>query len=167
MIDVRGKVGVNYCKSMPNAVYPFKRLRERRIRQLKETHGERADFDALVRTQRVFPKYNRDLFNKILREEGLKTDRDGKPRTAYSLRHTYISMRLMEGADIYQVANNCRTSVKMIEEHYASHIKNRLDTTLINVMRPQTARDAAKQDAKEKDFANDNPDLPADGTSAP
>ena len=36
-------------------------------------------------------------------------DRDGNRRTAYSLRHTYICMRLMEGADIYQVAKNCRT----------------------------------------------------------
>src|ERR1700709_2296874 len=33
-----------------------------------------------------------------------------------------ICLRLMEGADVYQVAKN--TSVKMIEEFYASHIKN-------------------------------------------
>jgi hypothetical protein len=46
-------------------------------------------------------------------------------------------MRLMEGADIYQIAKNCRTSVEMIETLYASHIKNRLDTTAINVRRPQ------------------------------
>jgi type I restriction enzyme, R subunit len=31
----------------------------------------------------------------------------GQPRTAYSLRHTYICLRLMEGADIYQIAKNC------------------------------------------------------------
>jgi len=39
----------------------------------------------------------------------------------------------MEGADIYQIAKNCRTSVEMIEKHYASHIQNALDTTAINV----------------------------------
>lgn len=66
----------------------------------------------------------------------LRIDRDGRPRMAYSLRHTYICLRLMEGADIYQIAKNCRTSVEMIEKYYAAHIKNRLDAAAINVMRP-------------------------------
>jgi hypothetical protein len=44
-------------------------------------------------------------------------------------------MRLMEGADIYQIAKNCRTSVEMIEKFYAAHIKNTLDAAAINVMR--------------------------------
>lgn len=33
----------------------------------------------------------------------------------------------MEGADIYQIAKNCRTSVEMIEKYYAAHIKTNLD----------------------------------------
>jgi len=48
-------------------------------------------------------------------------------------------MRLMEGADIYQIAKNCRTSVEMIETFYASHIKNTLDAGPINVRRPNPA----------------------------
>jgi hypothetical protein len=39
----------------------------------------------------------------------------------------------MEGADIYQIAKNCRTSVEMIEKHYAIHLKNTLDAAAINV----------------------------------
>ncbi|MCK3727787.1 hypothetical protein MZO47_24115, partial [Escherichia coli] len=74
-------------------------------------------------TDRIFPKGHRELFNAILDEEELKFDREGNRRTAYSLRHTYICLRLMEGADIYQIAKNCRTSVEMIEKYYASHIK--------------------------------------------
>lgn len=66
----------------------------------------------------------------------MKKDREGNPRTTYSLRHTYISLRLLEGADIYQIAKNCRTSVEMIEKYYASHIKNMLDAGAINVRRP-------------------------------
>ncbi|MDE8347016.1 MAG: hypothetical protein POH28_12725, partial [Acidocella sp.] len=62
----------------------------------------------------------------------------------YSLRHTYICLRLMEGADIYQIAKNCRTSVEMIEKHYAAHIKNTLDAAAINVMRPKAAKVAEK-----------------------
>jgi hypothetical protein len=32
----------------------------------------------------------------------------------------------MEGAEIYQIAKNCRTSVEMIEKYYAAHIKTSL-----------------------------------------
>ena len=63
---------------------------------------------------KVFPVKHLRLFNTALEEEGPKFTCDGKRRTAYSLRHTYISSWLMEGADIYQVAKNCRTSVEMI-----------------------------------------------------
>ena len=90
-------------------------------------------------TDLVFPKRHRELFNRILDEQNLKYDREGNPRTAYSLRHTYICLRLMEGADIYQIAKNCRTSVEMIEKYYASRLKTTLDTEAINrrSMRPK------------------------------
>jgi arsenate reductase-like glutaredoxin family protein len=42
-------------------------------------------------------------------------------------------MRLEEGADIYQIAKNCRTSVEMIEKYYASHIKNNISAAAVNV----------------------------------
>ena len=77
------------------------------------------------------------MLNAILDEQGLKFDREGNRRTAYSLRHTYICLRLMEGADIYQIAKNCRTSVEMIEKFYAAHIKTTLDAAAINVRRPR------------------------------
>ena len=54
---------------------------------------------------------------------------------AYSLRHTYICLRLLEGADIHQIAKNCRTSVEMIEKYYAAQIKTNLDASAINVMK--------------------------------
>ena len=43
----------------------------------------------------------------------------------------------MEGADICQIAKNCRTSVEMIENYYAAHIKTNLDAAAINIMRPK------------------------------
>jgi integrase len=119
-IEVRGKRGVGYCKSMPGAVLPFQRVAKRH---------------ALGPKDRVFGLPQRELINKILEDLDLKVDREGNRRTTYSLRHTYISMRLMEGADIYQVAKNCRTSVEMIEKYYASHIKNMIDASAINVRR--------------------------------
>jgi integrase len=130
-IEVRGKRGVGYCKSMPGAVMPFQRTRKRKGGQPSDP---------------VFGAVQRGLFNAVLDELDLKKDREGNARTAYSLRHTYICLRLMEGADIYQVAKNCRTSVEMIEKYYASHIKNTLDAAAINVrkpVRPRAGRAAA------------------------
>ena len=72
-----------------------------------------------------------------IQKQNLRFDRDGRPRTAYNLRHTYIRLGLMEGADIYQIAKNCHTSVEMIEKYYAAHIKTSLDAAPINVMRPK------------------------------
>jgi integrase len=124
-IEVRGKTGVGYCKSMTGAVRPFLRLKQR-------NNGQPLD--------RLFPKFHRQLFNNILGELKLKFDREGRRRTVYSLRHTYICLRLMEGADIYQIAKNCRTSVEMIQKHYAPHIKNMLDVAKINTRRPKRTK---------------------------
>jgi integrase len=132
-IEVRGKRGIGFCKSMPGAVEPFRRLRKRNNPQP---------------TDIIFPKKQRVIFDNILNELGLKIDRDGQSRTAYSLRHTYICMRLLEGADIYQIAKNCRTSVEMIEKYYASHLVNTLDTTAINVRKPKPPGKRQATDAK-------------------
>lgn len=120
VIQVRGKRGVGYCKSTPGAVRPYERMVKR---------------NAPKPTDRLFPTDHKKQFNRILTDLGLKFDRQGNRRTLYSLRHTYISFRLLEGADIYQIAKNCRTSVEMIEKHYAVHIKNSLDAAAINVRR--------------------------------
>lgn len=132
-IEVRGKRGVGYCKSTNGAVLPFERLKKR---------------NAPKPTDRIFPKGHRELFNAILDEEELKFDREGNRRTAYSLRHTYICLRLMEGADIYQIAKNCRTSVEMIEKYYASHIKTSLDAAAINTRRPKPRAKTVKKPQK-------------------
>ncbi|MBO6550013.1 MAG: site-specific integrase [Rhizobiales bacterium] len=124
-IEVRGKRGVGYCKSMPGAVRPYERMLERNDPEP---------------TDRLFPNEFKKMFNNILLDNNLKFDRHGKARTAYSLRHSYICFRLLEGADIYQVAKNCRTSVEMIEKHYAAHLKDMIDTSLVNVRKSSTTK---------------------------
>jgi integrase len=148
-IEVRGKRGTGYCKSTRGAVTPFERLRERNlndrptkaVRERRKAEGKGAELRAAPPkpADRLFPTRQHKLFTEILTKAGLKEDREGQPRTAYSLRHTYICMRLMEGADIYQVAKNCRTSVEMIEKYYASHIKTNLNAAAINVRRARLA----------------------------
>jgi integrase len=131
-IEVRGKRGTGYCKSTTGAVLPFRRLRDRR----------RADGTKPEPTDLLFPGGTpRELMNTILGELELKYDREGKRRTCYSLRHTYICIRLMEGADIYQIAKNCRTSVEMIEKFYAAHLKTTLDASAINVRKSKGYRE--------------------------
>ncbi len=137
-IEVRGKHGIGWCKSMPGAVKPYERLRDR-IRPVRGKDKESGEIivKAPQPTDLLFPGNYLKMFNNLLDAQNLKLDRDGKPRTAYSLRHTYICLRLMEGADVYAIAKNCRTSVEMIEKFYAAHIKTSLDTAFINSRRPK------------------------------
>ena len=158
-IEVRGKRGVGYCMSMPGAVRPYERLRDRPRPvegDVAEDAPEDAPKDAMdddappifpEPADPVFPGNHIKMFNNILAEEKLKFDRDGNRRTAYSLRHTYICFRLMEGADIYQIAKNCRTSVEMIEKFYATHIKTSIDIAAINPRRSRP-RPAVDQQGK-------------------
>jgi integrase len=139
-IVVRGKRGVGYCMSMQGAVTPYNRIAKR-----NEAHGP---------TGRLFPIHHRELLNAVLEETGLKFDREGNRRTAYSLRHTYICLRLMEGADIYQIAKNCRTSVEMIEKYYAAHIRTALDTAAINIRRERARRNGGRRKRRHAEAAS-------------
>ena len=139
-IEVRGKRGIGFCKSMPGAVQPYERLLKRQKPLTDDetqarTRGEKIAPRFPEKTDRVFPGNHIKMFNNVMKRAKLKDDRDGQKRTAYSLRHTYICMRLIEGADIYALAKNCRTSVEMIQKFYAAHIKDLLDASAINVMR--------------------------------
>ncbi len=49
---------------------------------------------------------------------GLLLDARGQKRSVYSLRHTYATLRLENGANIYWLKQNMGTSVAMIERHY-------------------------------------------------
>jgi integrase len=162
-ITVRGKRGTGYCKSMPGAVLPFERLRYRKrttIPASRVSKGGTASASpenlALPKpTDLLFPALRHHHLNAVLEELGLKKDREGLRRSAYSLRHTYICLRLSEGANIYQIAINCRTSVDMIEKYYARHIKDRIDAAAVNVRKdrsdgrpPKRAANANRAKAK-------------------
>lgn len=132
-IEVRGKRGVGYCKSTKGAVYPFQRMRTRHKGQP---------------TDKIFGKTPRVVLNEVLTHLKLKFDRDGNVRTAGSLRHTYICLRLLDGAPIYDIAKNCRTSTEMIEDFYAVHLKNTLDAASINVRKTKKKSNKNKEETK-------------------
>lgn len=57
-------------------------------------------------------------FQRALKEAGVLYASDGKKRVPYSLRHTYATMRISEGVNVYQLAANMGTSVEMLEKFY-------------------------------------------------
>jgi len=58
------------------------------------------------------------LIEDVLNTAGLREGAQGVPRSTYCFRHTYATMRLHEGVDVYFLAEQMGTSVKMIEDHY-------------------------------------------------
>ncbi|MDQ2877450.1 MAG: site-specific integrase [Pseudomonadota bacterium] len=60
----------------------------------------------------------RDTVEELLKYANLREGPSGIPRTTYCFRHTYATFRLSAGADVYILAQQMGTSVKMIEQHY-------------------------------------------------
>jgi hypothetical protein len=63
-------------------------------------------------------------FNWVLARTGLKLGAHGQERSLYSLRHSSITFRLLygQGIDLLTLARNARTSLDMINQHYASTV---------------------------------------------
>ena len=81
-------------------------------------------------------------FNWILRLTGLKQGALGQDRSLYSLRHSSITFRLLygQGIDLLTLARNARTSVNVINNHYASTVSSEQNIGLLQSRRPQMSR---------------------------
>ena len=62
-------------------------------------------------------------FKTFLKSIGLTVDDAGNPFTLYSLRHTYATLRIINGAPHYFIASNMGTSVEMLMKFYG-HLVN-------------------------------------------
>jgi integrase len=73
------------------------------------------------------------FFNWVLAETGLKKGAHGQDRSLYSLRHSAITFRLLygDGIDLLTLARNARTSVKMIEQFYASQLSGEMNINML------------------------------------
>jgi integrase len=58
------------------------------------------------------------LSERLLTESGLQTSSSDARRSTYCFLHTYATFRLREGVDVYFLAKQMGTSLKMIEDHY-------------------------------------------------
>ncbi|WP_051001816.1 hypothetical protein [Herbaspirillum sp. YR522] len=68
-------------------------------------------------------------FNYLLQDLRFKKGTLEEDRTIYSLRHTCIMFRLLDGdnIDLLTLARNARTSVEMIERFYASQLSGEMN----------------------------------------
>ncbi len=127
-LTVSGKVGKRTAIARHSTETYLRRIQERtpNIAQLT--------FDALLKkrlNQKVFVLEDgtetnslAGTFRILMRDSGLDKDRDTKAkRSLYSLRHTYAHLSILsESMDVYTLAKQMGTSVKMIEQHYG-HLK--------------------------------------------
>lgn len=79
----------------------------------------------------------RRQFDEILKDADLKHSKTGEPRTLYSLRHTALMFRLINGGDIdlLTLARNARTSVGMIDRFYGKHLNAEMNVEKIHSMK--------------------------------
>jgi integrase len=109
-LSVTGKTGPRIVVCQPGTERYFNRQRKR---------DHNTDPDDYVFCHRngqpieVWPG-----FDSLLKAAGLQYDSKWQRRTIYSLRHTYATLRLENGTNVYWLKQNMGTSVGMIEKHY-------------------------------------------------
>jgi integrase len=160
-IEVRGKRGVGHCNSTSSAVRPYERLLARALPGLPQ--GKRArirrgetgtgpvqeDVKKYPQpTDHVFPGNHIKLFNGVLTRTKLKLDRDGNRRTACSLRHSYICMRLMECgylSDREELSHQRRDDREILRGASEAHARCRRHQRSQEAAEPTTAGGRARR----------------------
>ena len=77
------------------------------------------------------------MFNWVLDVTNTKLNAHGQNRSLYSLRHSAITFRLLygQGIDLLTLARNARTSVEVINNHYASTVSGEQNIALLQSRR--------------------------------
>jgi integrase len=139
----------------------------RRIQQRSADIAELSFDDLLKQKRDIYVFRLRDgsrphslvgTFRQLMRDSGLDKDRDVKSRrTLYSFRHSYATAALIEErVDIYTLAKQMGTSVKMIELHYG-HVTPAQKADVIAGPRYEKRKTTGKQKAAEETTAGETP----------
>jgi integrase len=88
-----------------------------RIRKISKA-GKPDDFVFTTHEGKPARTLYHSLIESLLTDSGLLKSSSGSRRSTYCFRHTYATFRLTEGVDVYFLAKQMGTSVKMIEDHY-------------------------------------------------
>ncbi len=113
--------------SMEVAVVVYERVRRRHEKASLASDDDYVFFPELKNREYALATLRRQ-FEHVLKEAGLKLDKQGRVRTLYSLRHTALMFRLLKGdkIDIFKLAHNALTSVDQLERFYLSHTQSRM-----------------------------------------
>lgn len=112
VLSVHGKGKERELVAANNVAAYFERIRE----ISKATKPD--DFVFSTPTGKFCKTIYKESIANLLTDSGLLMSATGSRRCSYCFRHTYATFRLMEGIDVYFLAKQMGTSVKMIEEHY-------------------------------------------------
>ncbi|TWB34314.1 tyrosine-type recombinase/integrase [Nitrospirillum pindoramense] len=88
-----------------------------RIREISKATGPDDPVFSTIEGKSSVTLYH-DTIERLLTDSGLLLSASGRRRSTYCFRHTYATFRLTEGVDVYLLAKQMGTSVKMIEDHY-------------------------------------------------
>ncbi len=111
-VAVRGKGKHRTLVAASNVATYFERIKE----ISKATEPE--DFVFTNDKGKAARTLYHSLIERLLMESKLQNSSSGSRRSTYCFRHTYATFRLTEGVDVYFLAKQMGTSVKMIEDHY-------------------------------------------------
>jgi integrase len=111
-LSVRGKAKFRTLVAAGNVAAYLERIRD-----LSKATGPDDFVFTTYEGKRARTLYQ-SLIEGLLTESGLLHSSSGSRRSTYSFRHTYATFRLTEGVDVYFLAKQMGTSVKMIEDHY-------------------------------------------------
>ena len=121
-------------------LYPAVRV-YRQLQQHHSSHGQAGPDDYLflpgLRDRNYALAVLGLMFNWVLAVTGFKLGAHGQSRSLYSLRHSAITFRLLygQGIDLLTLARNARTSVEVINKHYASTLSGEQNIGLLQSRR--------------------------------
>jgi len=75
-------------------------------------------FSAYIKNTVIDKKHLYDYFNKLVSKVKTKFPSFDDTKTLYSLRHLWITMRILAGLNIYDIAKISGTSLQQIQHHY-------------------------------------------------
>ena len=117
-LDVDGKTGRRLSSSTEYGVEIYQKLK-----RCNPERNSPNDFIFLpkMKNRETAVRIGQRFFNHVVEQENLKFDKDGNPRSFYSLRHYALQTRLRKSGgaiNIYEFAKNAGTSVNQLEIFY-------------------------------------------------
>ncbi|XXK34388.1 integrase [Rhodobacteraceae bacterium nBUS_22] len=117
-LDVDGKTGKRLSASTEYGVEFYQKLKA-----CNPDYNSPEDYIFLpkMKNRETATRIGQRFFNHVVEQENLKFDKNGNPRSFYSLRHYALQTRLRKSGgaiNIYEFAKNAGTSVNQLERFY-------------------------------------------------